>query len=93
MDEMNHAMKKVLENMGRAAREGKARRYSGKKPVEVTMGEVTLEPRHDAAAEREEETGEMGPKGVKADQMVDPLHHSISDEDMADMMKDLEVQR
>lgn len=41
-----HAMKSVLEDMGRAAREGRARRFVQRpgKGVEVSMGELSLEP-------------------------------------------------
>ena len=82
---MHHAMRSVMEDMGRAAREGKARRFT-KKPLEVTMGEVTLSPHHDAAAEREEETGES----------VDPVKqaHAIGDTTMSQQeMDELSVQR
>lgn len=49
-DAMHAAMKSVLEDMGRAAREGKARRFSkrGKnRGVEVKVGEVSLSPNSD----------------------------------------------
>lgn len=84
---MKHAMSSVLESMGRAAREGKARRYNkNAHPVEVQMGEVTLEPTSEAKREH-------AMMGAHADQEVDPLKTDASDEEMAEMMKDLEVQR
>jgi hypothetical protein len=57
---MQHAMRAVMEDMGRAAREGRSRRFTGKpKGVEVTMGDVTLEPRGEAQAEHEMSKGDM----------------------------------
>lgn len=56
-DTMKTAMHAVLEDMGRAAREGKARRFTKTKPGHaaregITMGEVTLEP-HEGQADVE----------------------------------------
>lgn len=58
------AMGAVLEDMGRAAREGRARRFNRKR-------------------------GDMG----RADVEVDPVKESMSNEDMDELTKGLEVQR
>lgn len=47
--EPKHPMNAVLEDMGRAAREGRARHYRARmRPhgVDVALGEATLEPTH-----------------------------------------------
>lgn len=76
---MKHAMGAVLEGMGRAAREGKARRFM-KKPVEVSVGGMTIEPTSEARREH----------GM-ADQEVDPLKQSdMSDDEMAELMGGLQ---
>lgn len=83
MDGMKKAMDSVLEGMGRAAREGRARRFTKRpaKGVDVTMGDVTLEP--------------TPPNyGGLADVEVDPVKEdSISDADVDDLAKELAVQR
>lgn len=75
----HHAMKSVLDDMGRAAREGRARRFQkSRKPVEVTLGEVTLEPHKANAADRE----------------VDPvLEDGMSHDEMDELQNELTVQR
>ena len=75
MDKNTHqAMSAVLEGMGRAAREGRARRFTKRpgKGVEVQVGEIELEPM------------------PGADRPVDP---AMSDGDMDELARDLEVQR
>ena len=79
---MKHAMEMVMGRMGAAAREGKMRRYQPKpKSVDVTMGEVTLEPTKEH---------EMMGGGAKSDEMVDPLHNSISPDELDEMMGGLQ---
>lgn len=78
-DEMHHAMKSVLEDMGRAAREGRARRFTKRpaKGVEVSMGEVTMEP-----------------ASPGSDVEVDPVKaHAMSEEEERELLSGLEVQR
>lgn len=78
-DDMKHAMHSVLEDMGRAAREGRARRFTKRpaKGVEVTMGELTLEP-----------------TGAKADVEVDPVKEAgMTDDEMSELTSQLELQR
>ncbi len=83
MDHMKTAMASVLEGMGRAAREGRARRYTKRpaKGVDVTMGEVELKP--------------TPPNyGGLADVEVDPVKTAdLSDNDMDDLASELQVER
>jgi len=57
------AMDAVMQRMGRAAREGKARRFSKQSPV-LEVGEVTLEPKAEGGM------GELRGAGAKADSGV-----------------------
>lgn len=79
-DNLKHAMSAVMEDMGRAAREGRARRFTGprkkKGDVEVTLGEITLDP-------------SKGGEG-KADVEVDPVYEPG---ELEELQNSLEVQR
>lgn len=79
-DHLHDAMKSVLEGMGRAAREGRARRFSRKKPsnrgVDVEIGEVTLTP-----------------DGAAMDVEPDATAHGMSDDEMRELQGELGVQR
>lgn len=78
-NETHHAMKNVLEDMGRAAREGRARRFTKRpaKGVDVTVGDVTLEPSKDGASAE-----------------VDPVKEAgMTPAEMAEMLGELDVQR
>lgn len=72
------AMKEVLGSMGRAAREGRARRFV-KRPgngAELSFGELELTP----------------DSGPKADVEVDPVKQDMSDEEMTELMAGMEIQ-
>ena len=73
------AMDAVMQRMGRAAREGKARRFSKQSPV-LEVGEVTLEPKAEGGM------GELRGAGAKADSPMDPLkEHGMSEQDFDDL--------
>ncbi len=81
-----NAMAAVLEDMGRAARERKARRYTSKPPrekkdVEVRVGEVSFEPHVEGTAKVMD---------------IDPDEHGsagMSSADMDELTRDLDIQR
>lgn len=76
---VKHAMHLVTQDMGRAAREGRARRFTGrpgKKGVELTMGELTLEP----TAEAKHEHAMMGEHEPEADSMKEHAPEMSPDE-------------
>lgn len=95
-DDMHGAMAAVLDDMGKAARERKARRFTGsKRPmhkgVEVKMGEVTLEPTNVS-----HQPHLKLPDGMTKPMDIDPDEsgeHGMSSADMDDLARDLEVQR
>lgn len=77
-DDVHKAFGTVLEDMGRAAREGRARRFTAKRPgkgVEVSVGEVELQPS----------------KGGSADREVDPV--AMSEDEEGELLRSLDVQR
>ncbi len=89
MDEndVKHAMNSVMEDMGRAAREGRSRRFTGKRPakgVKVEIGEVTLEPGNTM----------KGTGGASADVEVDPVKEAgMTHEEMEELSSQLSIER
>lgn len=80
-DVMKAALQDVLESMGRAARAGKAQRFVKKpiKGVEVTMGDVSLEPHKEGDMEMGDKTnppspaGDMGHEGMTSQELEELL--------------------
>lgn len=78
MDDMKGPMKSILDGMGRAAREGRARRFTKRpaKGVDVSVGEVTLDP---TGADVEVDPVKQTP--------------DMSDDEMNELASELSVQR